>query len=59
MTNTTQNAEFNSDLAAKERPKGGAFSHYFAVAIIVASIPATLAWTALLFWAALRIVGIL
>jgi hypothetical protein len=59
MTNTAQNVEFNVDLAAQERPKSGEFTHYCAMAIIVASIPATLAWIAFLSWAVLRIVGIL
>jgi hypothetical protein len=59
MSNTAQKAESNVDLAAQERPKNGAFKHYCATAIIVASIPATLAWTAFVLWAVLRIGGIL
>jgi hypothetical protein len=56
MSNT---AEFNSDLTAQERPKSGALKHYCAIAIIVASISATLAWSAVLFWLVLRILGVL
>jgi hypothetical protein len=59
MSSTVQNDEFKSDVAAQQRPKYGVFWHYVAVAIIVASILATLAWIAFLFWAALRIVGVL
>jgi hypothetical protein len=59
MSNTAQSVEFNSGPVAQERPKRGPFRYYCAMAIIVVSIPATLAWTAFLFWTALRIVGIL
>jgi hypothetical protein len=59
MSNTAQNAEFKSNLVAQERPKRGVFRHYCAIASIVVSITATIAWNAFLFWAALRIVGIL
>jgi hypothetical protein len=60
MSNASQSAEFKSDLAVQDRPKKrGDFRHYCAVATIAVGLVATLAWTAFLSWAELRIVGIL
>jgi hypothetical protein len=56
---TAQNTEFSSDLVVQESCKSGALKHYCAVAIIVASIPVTIAWIAFLGWLVLRIFRVL
>jgi hypothetical protein len=59
VNSTVQNTEFSPDLMVQERHDGGALRHYFAILIILASIPACLAWNAFLFWLVIRIFGVL